>query len=320
MSNQLHSYDHCGFDAMGTRINFWIDRSAGHRAGLAFRTGKALINDFDRRLSRFQPSSELCALNDAPGPVAVSPLMLRFVAAALNAAESTGGIVDPTLIDAIERAGYRESRFKVAPASLEEALHSAPAAQPAAADPAARWRGVEIDDDAMTVTLPAGVRLDSGGVGKGLAADMVAQLWLQLLPEGTPFIVDCGGDMRFGELPEDAPAYSINVEPVLGKAPAPLVLRGGGVATSGIGKRIWIGEDGFAHHLIDPATGRPAWTGLISVTALGDTALGAETIAKHALLSGDPAAAELLAEHGGFTVDQLGETTLINLEKTEVFA
>ena len=50
----------------------------------------------------------------------------------------------------------------------------------------------------------------------------------------------------------------------------------GGVATSGLGSRLWRDPEGRpAHHLLDPSTGAPAWTGLISATAVGGTALGA---------------------------------------------
>ncbi len=321
MSTQAHDYEYHGFDAMGTRIGFWIDRSAGHHSALAMRTGATLIRDFDRRLTRFEPTSELCALNGDPAEtVGVSSLMFRFLAAALGAAEATGGLVDPTLLDEIELAGYRASRVGIEPASLAEALARPRPVHPATADPAARWRSVSLDAESMTVSRPAGLRFDSGGAGKGLAADMVAQLWSQLLPENTPFIVDCGGDMRLGAIAEDSAAYEIHVDPVLGRAPEPFRVRGGGVATSGLGKRIWKDGEDFAHHLIDPGTGRPAWTGLVSVTALRSSAVEAETASKHALLLGDPSGHAVLAEHGGMTVDRYGNQTVINPERVEAFA
>ncbi len=90
----------------------------------------------------------------------------------------------------------------------------------------------------------------------------------------------------------------------------------GGVATSGINVRLWrTGGGRFAHHLLDPATGEPAWTGLVGVTALGSTALEAETLAKAALLSGPEAAREWLAEHGGLLVHDTGETERVGLRE-----
>ena len=79
-------------------------------------------------------------------------------------------------------------------------------------------------------------------------------------------------------------------------------LRSGGVATSGIGKRSWIDSDGgVAHHLLDPGTGRPAFTGVVQVTALAPTATEAEMLSKAALLRGPAGAGEVLV-HGGVIV------------------
>jgi thiamine biosynthesis lipoprotein len=86
----------------------------------------------------------------------------------------------------------------------------------------------------------------------------------------------------------------------------------GAIATSGIDSRLWRRPDGtFAHHLIDPMTGAPAWTGLVTVTALAPTALEAETLAKAALLSGPRTGGELLVEHGGVLVHDDGDVELV---------
>ena len=79
-----------------------------------------------------------------------------------------------------------------------------------------------------------------------------------------------------------------------------LVIRSGGIATSGLSSRIWEdGRGGYAHHLLDPSTGQPAWTGLVAVTALAPTALEAETLAKASFLRGPEGARGLLAGWGG---------------------
>jgi thiamine biosynthesis lipoprotein len=79
-----------------------------------------------------------------------------------------------------------------------------------------------------------------------------------------------------------------------------LRLAGGGVATSGIDARVWRLPDGrFAHHVLDPRTGEPAWTGLVAATAVADTALEAEVLAKTALLAGPAGARRVLHRRGG---------------------
>jgi thiamine biosynthesis lipoprotein len=322
MTRNTGQFEYDSFDAMGTRISFWVDSAAGHRASSAIAAGTKMIRDIDNRLSRFKPDSELCALNADPGEtVEVSTLMARFVDAAVEIAQLSDGLIDPTLIEDLEDIGYRESLAGVTGAPLAEALAQSPAATPALPDPAARWMEVSVDLDARTVTRPPGIRLDSGGCGKGLAADLVAGIFSQLLAPGTAYIVDCGGDMRLGELDPQSDAYEIRVDPrPAAPAPLELTLRSGAIATSGIGNRIWRTEDGIAHHLIDPGTGKPAWTGVASATALGPTALIAESIAKVALLSGPVAAREVLARHGGVLVEFDATVTQLDAAGMELYA
>lgn len=320
----MHSgdYRYHSFDAMGTAVRFWIDRAADPHALSAMRAGETFIREFDARLSRFRPDSELTALNDDPAEmVEVSTLMLRFVAAAVEAARISQGLVDPTLTAQIEQAGYRDSRAGVKAEPLASALEDAPPVAAAAPNADMRWRAIKVDSAARTVTRPPGLRLDSGGCGKGLAADMLAAIWQRMLPAGTAFIVDCGGDMRLGELEPNDDPYVIAVETIpVPDRPAQFELRGGGIATSGIGSRVWRHQGKYAHHLIDPASGRPAWTGVASATALAPTALMAETAAKTALLSGPDAARIVLSIHGGLIVDYQGGATAVEPRPMEVAA
>ena len=86
----------------------------------------------------------------------------------------------------------------------------------------------------------------------------------------------------------------------------------GAVATSGIDTRLWRAADGTPrHHLLDPSTGEPAWTGLISVTALAPTALEAEALAKAALLSGPRQAQKWLSHHGGLLITDDGDVHVV---------
>jgi thiamine biosynthesis lipoprotein len=104
----------------------------------------------------------------------------------------------------------------------------------------------------------------------------------------------------------------VDVEHPLGPEPAHrLRIERGAIATSGLATRIWRRGDGFAHHLIDPASGEPAWTGLIQATALAPTALEAETIAKSALLSGPVTGRADLSEHGGVLIHDDGTVEVV---------
>jgi thiamine biosynthesis lipoprotein len=301
------------FHAMGSDIRLLIGSRLAPTAPeplVAADRERAFVFSFAQRLSRFRPDSELSALNADPRTVVpASPLLRVAVQAGLWAAERSGGLVDPTLVPALERTGYSGSMDGVEPASLTEALAGAPARRPARADPAARWRAISVDDRAGMIERPPGVMLDTGGTGKGLCADAVAHR----LAGYARFVVDCGGDIAVGGVGAQLEPYEIQIEHPLTSAPVGVVRLGhGGVATSGLNVRIWRNrEGGFSHHLLDPSTGMPAWTGLIGVTALGSTALEAETLSKLALLSGPHGARDALSEHGGVIVHDSGEVEAV---------
>jgi FAD:protein FMN transferase len=300
------------FDAMGSHVRLLVGEPGPGMApaAVAAEQGRRFVEDFDAALSRFKPDSELSRLNADPRErVPASELMRRAIAAGVFAAERSDGLVDPTLIGEIEQAGYVTSRAGMKGLPLAEALADAPSRRPARARAEQRWRGFEVDDEVGEIVRPPGLRFDTGGTGKGLAADMVAAS----LRGYSRFIVDCGGDIRIGGADALVNPYEVYVEhPITGGRAHVLRLGSGGVATSGINIRIWRDEEGrYAHHLLDPASGEPAWTGLVGATALGDTALEAETLSKAALLSGPDRGREVLAERGGLLVHDSGRVELV---------
>ncbi len=294
------------FACFGSRCTVIVadGRVADARAAVAQARRRLL--EWHGQFSRFQPGSELTRMNDAPEEtVPVSPMMRRIVHAAVNAARATEGLVDPTLVSEIERAGY-ESHFEGDGLPLGVALALAPDRAPAAPAPDANWRHVRTDRRAGTVTRPPGVRIDPGGIAKGVFADELASL----LSGYEAFVVDCGGDMRIGGrlgLARDVHVASPFDESILHT----FAVATGAIATSGIGRRSWLDRDGRpAHHLLDPASGRPAFTGIVQVTALAPTAIEAESLSKAALLSG-PARAERVLVHGGAIVLEDGNFVVL---------
>jgi thiamine biosynthesis lipoprotein len=309
------------FNAMGTAINLRIEGAPPAQTRQLLASGKLFIEGFDDALSRFKASSELSRVNADPSEeIEISTLMGRFVKAAIWSAEASSGLVDPTLTPALKRAGYAESRVGATPADLRLALEDAPARRAANPDPGRRWREIELDPSNRLLRRPAGLTLDSGGTGKGLAADLLVRNWsLKLGPRANCF-VDCGGDIAFG--PSGNPAGYINVEDPFRDRLLPFSTSGGAVATTSIRNRIWRGEDGApAHHLIDPSTGRPAWTGVAAVTALAPSAVIAETLAKVAFLRGPVGARDVLASgNGGLLVLDDGAVEYVASELQTVAA
>lgn len=268
-------------------------------AAAAAMARRALLS-WHQRFSRFEPTSELSRMNADPAEtVRVSPLMRRALHAALRAARDTGGLVDVTVGGRMAAIGYGEhlDPHRITPA---DSGHRAPPRAPASPDAAGRWRQIAIDDRRGTVTRPADVQIDLGGIVKGVFADELAEL----LGGFDAFALDCAGDVRVG-------GRASQVRPVDIAAPAPgaprldvFALTAGAVATSGISRRRWIGPDNRpGHHLVDPGTGAPAYTGIVQATALAPTAAEAEGLAKAALLSGPERAAAWLTHGGGFVTD-----------------
>src|SRR5262245_11806706 len=235
------------------------------------------IADLERRWSRFDERSEVSGLNrNAGAPVLVSAETLELVERALDAWRLTHGWFDPTVLGAVVRAGYDRTFDAINDESARAA------ASALVADAA----GIEIR--AGAVRLPRGTGFDPGGIGKGLAADIVVD---ELRADGaTGVCVNLGGDVRVeGESPT-GDAWTVAVEhPDRRGAVARVGIQRGAVATSTTLRRRWRSGAELRHHLIDPTTGLPSWTTLTFATVVAAHAWMAEVLAKALVLRGAPA-------------------------------
>jgi thiamine biosynthesis lipoprotein len=287
------------FDCFGSPCEVYVggDGPEGPAAQAA-ATARRVLLAWHQRFSRFLPESELSRLNADPrAEVPVSPTMALLASAVGAAGLMSGGLVDATQVDEIEAAGYDDDIRR--PLGLERTLALAPPRAPASADPRARWGEVSVELARRIVRRPPGVRIDSGGIGKGLFADLLAGR----LAAYDSFAVNCGGDLAIGGAA--AQARTVEVEsPFDGRVLHTFEVADGGVATSGIGRRSWSGRDGRpAHHLLDPSSGRPVFSGVVQVTALAPSAFVAEVRAKAVLLGGARRAAATLCDGGLVVLD-----------------
>ncbi len=240
----------------------------------------ARIETLEDRWSRFRPGSEISVLNRHGGaPVAVSADTITLIAHALAAWDLTDGRFDPTVGTAIAALGYDRDFDEVAHGThpVPDALGAGPAPGP---------EEIDLDADAGTVVLPPGMRFDPGGIGKGLAADMVAEALVGAGALGA--LVNLGGDLRAAGEPPDAGGWAISLpDPVrAGRELARFALPHGAVATSSRLRRRWRTLAGPAHHLLDPATGRPATGATVAVSAVAGSAWRAEALATALFLLG----------------------------------
>lgn len=259
------------FRAMGASIRILTDDGSAPRT---VRSADGVIRrTFEReeiRFSRFHAESELSRVNAASGrSITLSPSFSAVMRLALEAARSTGGSFDPTVLFAMKAIGYDRD--------FDEVLAGARGMlRPAV--PCGRWRDVTLDDDVLVV--PAGVGIDLGGIAKGWTADLAAT---RALETGLRWVlVNAGGDLR---IVGDAPAIDVAIEDPEDRAAeiGRLSIREGGLATSSIRSRSW--GPGI-HHVIDPRTGASAETDLLQVTVTAPTCAEAEVRATTALLAG----------------------------------
>ncbi len=263
------------------------------------RRAERRLRDLEARWSRFLPDSDLSRLNRAGGgPLAVHHDTLVLVTAMVEGWRLTAGRFDPSALPALVELGYR--------ASIEDP--SATTVLDPDARPGADLDLVAIDLDASTVTLPRGAALDPGGLGKGLAADLVAEELIERGAAGA--LVSVGGDLAVRGRPPVGDRWSIALEDPAqpGRAFCDLFVDAGGVATSSTLSRRWHAEHANHHHLIDPATGRSADTEVASITVVADAGWRAEVLATGAAIGGVDEAIGYLEGQGvdGVVVDRFG--------------
>lgn len=264
-----------GFKAMNTEVYAWLYTDAGNSSQI-LQEVQGLFASLERRLSRFDPGSELSRLNRTAGVFKASPTLFEAVKTAVWAAEASGGLFDPTILPALAAAGYDASFETVAPAGPLPA--SPPRPRPG------HFRHLVLNPGGYTIDKPAGLTLDLGGIGKGWTVDRAADRLLGL----GPFLVNAGGDLYAYGAPPGEPGWQVTIPHPLdeGRDLATLRVENRAVATSSVTRRRWRRGGRMMHHLIDPRTARPADTDLLAVTVIGERVALAEVLAKVALLLG----------------------------------
>jgi thiamine biosynthesis lipoprotein len=228
--------------------------------------------------SRFRPDSELRRLELAPGrPTEVSPLLAALIDAALTAAEWTGGDVDPTIGIAMASLGYDRDLAVVDPdGSAPVVVRRAPG-----------WHQIRLHGE--EVTIPPGVRLDLGAVGKAFAADLCATL-VHTFCE-TDVLVSLGGDIATAG---SGPDWQVLVSDGPDQPRCTVALAAGtAMATSSTISRRWRRGGRLLHHVLDPRTCQPVDPVWRTVSVAAPSCVDANTASTAALVRGLSAPARL---------------------------
>ena len=234
------------------------------------------VHAMQRRLSRFEPDSELSRLNAGAGRwIEVGDELEHLLRESLRAWELSGGLVNVAVLPAMLGIGYTRT-FSEGPTPV---VAIEPAPLPALADV------LEVVPGRARVETGWGV--DLGGIAKGWLADRLTERL------GERCLVNLGGDLCARGAGPDGGGWPVGFGGVT------VMLRDQGAATSSTRKRSWIrpGAEERVHHLIDPRTGAPSRTDVSEVSVVAADATLAEVVAKTALLLGSAEAAPFLAAH-----------------------
>ncbi len=296
------------FHALGSTIEggFRADPEAGQQLWTRVREN---ITAFENRFSRFLPASELSQLNSHAGqPMTVSPEMIALLQEIEKQWKDTNGLFDPTIGYALIKAGYDRSfelLSKVTSATIGSKSKLV----------RAKFSNIAVDTQRSTVSLPLGVSLDFGGIGKGYLLDQLVPLIEEVT---TDYWLSFGGDLVLSGHDEGQRHWVIGVQDPNDhtRDVAKLSLPEGrwGVATSGTTKRKGVHNGNPWHHLIDPRTGRSAVTDVVGATVLAPNATIADVYAKTVLLQGSKDGIAWVTQHPNvealaITVDRLMVTT-----------
>ena len=288
------------FKAMGCHMLAMLESSSPEAPDLLAQVPN-WFEEWEQVLSRFRPDSELSQLNKSAGwPVKVSLTLWDVFQCAQEAEKDSQGLVRASVLDALLEAGYDRSFDQLQPENIQTRINA--------------WNVVasldEITSDQVerTICLPADTHLDFGGVAKGWAAEQAVK---RLSKHGSA-LVSAGGDIAISaELP-NAEQWPVSIDDPLksGEIIATLMLGACGVATSGTDYRRWKQGGRLNHHIIDPRSGQPAQTDLISATVIAPTATQAEMAAKTVMILGSQigmAWVEARSELSALTVRETGE-------------
>ena len=284
-SDNSYSRIQSGFFSMDTYMEI---TAYGSGSEAAIASCKDEICRLEALLSVTDENSEIGRIN-ALGTCAVSSDTAKIIKYAKEMGEETGGTLDITVYPALKEWGFTTGDYNIPDGeTLNVLLQNVDFSQ------------IRIEDS--TVTVPAGVQLDLGALAKGYASDKAAEI---LRENGiSSALINLGGNiMTIGCNPDSGAPWRIGIRNPfsLDESIAVVEVADKAVVTSGSYERCFTAEDGTSyHHIIDPATGCPARSGLVSVTVIGESGMTCDALSTAIFVMGAEKAQEYHREKGGF--------------------
>ncbi len=249
------------------------------------RLGFSRLRQLERTWSRFLPDSELNRLQAWRGDwLECSDDLVAALQWSLRMHAETRGLFDPSIRSSLEQLGYDRTFAEIVE-------HSNRPLDPPVTTPASGLDGLELSNNWARLT--PGLSIDLGGIGKGLAADIVAD---ELIAAGAnSAYISLGGDIHASGEPVDDNGWRVPLlHPLTGEAVDHHALFSGALVMSTVALRRWRRGDVEHHHIIDPRSGTPADTDLVAVAVAAQSAARGEALAKAAIIAGSIEGAVLL--------------------------
>lgn len=258
----------------------------GDSAEEALAAASREINRLESTLSRTIAASDVSRLN-AGETVTVQKETRELLERALALSDETGGAFDMTVAPLVSLWGITSDAPHVP--SQEEIDALLPLVG-----------GEHVHMDGSIVSLDAGCAVDLGGIAKGYASQQVADI---LQAHGvTSAVVSLGGNVYVCGTKPDGSAWNVGIQdPASSGYAATVALTDCFAVTSGGYQRYYVAEDGTVYqHIIDPRTGRPADSDLLSVTVISDDGTAADAYSTALYVMGEQEAVSFWRAHGGF--------------------
>lgn len=258
----------------------------GDKASEALAACGQELNRLDGALSRTREGSEIYTLN-AQGSADVSQETADLISAALTLSQATGGAFDPTVAPLVTLWGITTDSPRVPQQTEIDALLP--------------LVGVDhVTADGTHITLDPGCAMDLGGIAKGYASDRLADIFAQYGVDSA--LVSLGGNVYARGAKPGGQAWSVAVQhPEQEGYAAMLALTDAFAVTSGGYQRYYTAPDGTVYqHILDPKTGYPVESDLLSVSILCDNGTMADAYSTALYVMGSAGAQAFWRTHGGF--------------------
>ena len=270
--------------AMDTIISI---KAYGQRSEEAVNAASDRLKELEESFSVTDGNSDIGIVNEL-GSARVSDDTAYVVSEALNVCRDTDGALDITIYPVLREWGFTTGNMHV---PSEEVITAA----------LARTGYENIGISGNTVTLPEGYMLDLGSCAKGYSGDEMLEVMSELGINSA--LVNLGGNVQALGSKPDGTEWSVGIanpfspNDLLGV----LQIHDKSVITSGGYQRYFTDDDGNVYiHILDPRTGHPADSGLVSVTVIGDKGIMCDALSTALFVMGKERAVGYWREDGGF--------------------